>query len=412
MALSQQQIEQIRKKYGYKAANLPSSSAPLQQAAKKSFLKKASDVSGKVLKTGADIFVNPIARALTRPFVETTKGIQSLLPGGKTGKETVKTPFGDITPRDILPSSQGKTALRQSAGETLDIALTGLPVQKVAGKLLSPLAKRAEKIYQAVLKPSDKLLRTSPNLIKTGIEKGITVSRSGLSKTKGMIESIGDDIGRVIETGIADGKTVSKKALAPYLYEMKSYFSNVIGGDKLIKQTNVLSKEYLSKLPDSIPIKKAQEIKQATQNFVKKYYSREAPVGFEVQKQLARGLKEEIAKQVPEISALNKADSELFGLQSALESALKRLGNREIINLSDIASFGAGTMSGGVGTGAAANVVWRILKSPAFSTSRAIFYNRLAKNAQAAIAAGKYPLASAITKVISLFEDDEDQLLK
>jgi hypothetical protein len=147
----------------------------------KSFFNNIVKASNSFLQTGADILVNPVARTLLRPAVELTKVVQSLIPGGKTGNETVKTPFGDITPRK-LGSSQG---LAQSGFDTLDTALSFLPVEKLftgGVKLLS--------------KGGTKLLKTGGEIL-TGVEKSkigqwIDLAKNNpekVSSLKSMIES-------------------------------------------------------------------------------------------------------------------------------------------------------------------------------------------------------------------------------
>lgn len=356
--------------------------------------------TGKGLSFAKELFIDPIGRALTRPFVEAKRGIEALVPGGKMGTELAKTPFGEITPRQFGT----KAGLGQSAWETADLVLAGTPVEKLASKLISPLGKRARNIYQTVLKPSEKLEKSG--VVKTGLEEGIIISKKGLGKVTGIMSDIGDDISKVIDSGVAKGKSINKQSLTPYLNEMKEYLSNVIGGKKMIGQVDNIAKEFLDELSDVIPIEKAQKIKRATQNFVSKYYNRQAPLPFETQKQLARGMKEEIAKAVPEISALNARDTKLFGLEEALTKALKRLGNRELFTLSDIASFGTGVVTGGgAKSGFGAAIIYKVLKNPAFGSARAILYNTLSKNAEKAAKIGKWTIYGAIGKVISDIED-------
>jgi hypothetical protein len=58
----------------------------------------------------------------------------------------------------------------------------------------------------------------------------------------------------------------------------------------------------------------------------------------ENKKAFARGAKEEIAKQYPEIQQLNQRDSALLDLNEALDKAINRIGNREVFGLRE---FGA-----------------------------------------------------------------------
>ena len=213
-------------------------------------------------------------------------------------------------------------------------------------------------------------------------------------------------IGRVIESGVASGKKIFKKDLLPYIDEMKSYLANVADEKNLVKEVDDIGKRIVANLADEIPIKEAQKIKQATQNFIKKYYNREAPLKFEVQKQVTRGIKDEIAKQVPEITALNARDKALFGLEEALQKAVTRIGGRNALSLGDMVALGAGGATAG-GKGAAALLFFKkILFSPGSQSARAIFYNTLGKNGAKAFSQGRIPVALGIARLLNFFDKD------
>lgn len=369
--------------------------------------KKTGDFLQKnFLKPVTENFVSPLAREFERPMVSVVRGVQGLVPGGKTGNEPMETPFGQVKPySELSPSEAAKGVLE------LGSVAPGKKVAEFGEKLASPLAARAEKLYMSYLKPSKSLLAKNPDVIKTALKEGVTVSPKGLNKVSGIIENIGSEIGDVIDQGVAAGKTVAKKDLLPYLDDMKEYFSNVIGGDKMVLEVEKLGKKALDGMPDLIPIDQAQKIKQTTQNFVKKYYAKETPVPFEVKKQLARGLKDKIAEAVPEISALNARDRKLIGLEEALTDAVTRLGKRDLINLGDITSFfGSAMLKPGspAAAGVAGNAIYKILKSPTFGSTRAILYKKMADNAGKLLAAGKYPALKAVSSLMEALDNDSE----
>lgn len=107
----------------------------IQTEQKKSLLQKASDMGEKYfLKPLTETFVAPLARELERPFVSLTKGVQGLIPGGKTGKESVATPFGDVKPYSELSSGEATMG-------AVEAGLTVLPVEKAVSPIIKPVTK-------------------------------------------------------------------------------------------------------------------------------------------------------------------------------------------------------------------------------------------------------------------------------
>lgn len=88
---------------------------------------------GKGLKVAADMFVNPFARELERPAVSVVRAAQSAIPGGKTGKESANTPFGEVKPySELTPGEAAMGALE---------VVSNLPGGKVATGALEGTAK-------------------------------------------------------------------------------------------------------------------------------------------------------------------------------------------------------------------------------------------------------------------------------
>jgi hypothetical protein len=110
----------------------------------------------------------------------------------------------------------------------------------------------------------------------------------------------------------------------------------------------------------------------------------------EAQKALARGLKEEIATQFPEISNLNAQESKLLNLQPVLERAVNRISNHQLIGIgTPLVGTAVKSATGSGGIGAAAAAMKAVLDNPMVKSRLAI---SLSKGA-------RIPYASALAKV-------------
>jgi len=382
-----------------------------QKENKPGLLERVDEGLGKVFKPVSNFLFGSASKTIANTVGQGIEAAQ-----GKKGvfTEGFNQQFGDI---DKALQGQGGSNLKGTAkniaGLALDSTIAGVgekTMAKVAGKISAPLIARAEKLYQSALKPTASVLKKSPDVVKTGIKEGIKVSDSGLSKVRGIMDDIGEDIGRVIDNGIAQGRAVQKKSLLPYLDQLKEYLGNSLGGKQLVKEVDDISKKILNDLPDNIPIETAQKIKQTTQGLVNKYYGAMAPVEQETKKQLARGLKDEIAKAVPEIAELNARDAKLFQLEESLQRAVSRMGNREVINAFDImTSLGGAMVNPASPVKAAGGVLFlkKFLQSPAVKSQSAIWLNKLAENGEKLLKAGRYPAAITASKILQLFNDED-----
>ena len=121
----------------------------------------------------------------------------------------------------------------------------------------------------------------------------------------------------------------------------------------------------------------------------------------ESQKALARGIKEELEVQFPEIKGLNKQESQLYDLQPALERAVRRIDNHDIISLGSKVTAGAGAALGGAPGAVAGSILEKTLGMPLVKSQLAIAINAASKGkiplnvAQARVAAYAAQLASA-----------------
>ena len=134
--------------------------------------------------------------------------------------------------------------------------------------------------------------------------------------------------------------------------------------------------------PRNLSAAEAQAMKQGTYRQLKgRAYGELKRAEVEAQKALARGLKEELAAQFPELNALNAKEGALIGLEDALEKAVARTSNRQIIGLdSPLAGAAVGAATGSGTAGAVAAVMRETLRHPAVSTRLAIALSKGTKS--------------------------------
>ena len=121
----------------------------------------------------------------------------------------------------------------------------------------------------------------------------------------------------------------------------------------------------------------AQNMKQGTYRVLAGKFGEQGSASVEAQKSLARGLKEEIATQFPEISKLNATDSQLLNFQPILERAVNRISNHQLIGIgTPIAGAATKAVTGSGGAGAVATVLKAVLDNPMVKSRLAIMVSK------------------------------------
>lgn len=229
-----------------------------------------------------------------------------------------------------------------------------------AAKLVSPaFVSAAKTLMQSALKPTLKSLRIgeAATAIDTMLAEGINVSMNGVFKLKSKISDLNRQIVEAIQSSPA---TVNKmevaKTLLPTLEKfqkqvnptsdinsLKSAWGEFVNHPllpKIIPEQVIPGRTVASPVLDAsgnpftrtipekvipssgtneIPVQLAQELKQGTYKQLSGKYGELGSADTEAQKALARGLKEGIAKAVPEIVGLNAAESKLIATLNVAE---------------------------------------------------------------------------------------------
>lgn len=387
------------------AANAPKAAAISSAAEEPGFLDKEIPLSSyknatlqglQTVGRGVRSAVQGVGQMIAHP-IESAKGIAAL-PGQAL---QVPAAISDINASADPLGTYAKVA-QETAGQGAGQAALALGTEglirgggALARKVLGPAATSvAERLYQSTLKPS--LAKNAPNpaqLVRTGLENEIPVSQAGVEKLSNLITDLNDKIADTISSDPT--KTVSRNAVASRLGDTVKKFSTQVNPKADLQAINESGQEFMSTQPAQIPAEQAQALKVGTYRQLKgKAYGELKSATVESQKALARGLKEELVNQFPELKALNAQDSKLINLDGALEHAVRRIDNHQLIGLgAPVAAAGMGVATGSGVIGVISGVMKTVLDNPIVKSKLAISLNK------AATASGRMPMATAMSRV-------------
>lgn len=403
--------EQLEKKYGkasttpsmtvrqqleakYKTANEPITVPPRNKLMDN--LSRAGNLAadvGNIYAKAGDALISPTINAFQTGLSLPIRAAQEIIPGGKTGHEVYQTPFGENKAFSDLSTGQ-------KIMNVVDILTAGAPVEQGVKK---PLTVAAEKLYQSALKAKDvvkngKVITQATDIAKIGLDEKVWLTKGGVEKVASKIDDFENALGTAIEQAKQKGVTISTKGLQSYLDEAKNFFANqfnVADAKKALEEIDNIGKNFVKQYGDNIPIEKAQQIKVATGQALKRYYDRMSSASIEGTKQGVRYLKDEIVKKAPQIGDINQRLSNLYQFDNALAKASTRINNLNLLGLpSKVGGAVAGT------TGAVTGKLLELLDSAAIKSGTAISLDSLAKGGNAVLKGVKIPIASLLTKIV------------
>lgn len=235
-----------------------------------------------------------------------------------------------------------------------------------AGKL----APSAERLYQSALKPSEALTpEERAAIIQTGLKEGVQLDANVVDNVQNRISNINDEIMQGLKQHSAAGATADPNVVAGYTGRSANLARTQVNPEQDIAAVENARQEFLRSqgakpgqpagppqptglldpqgkpimnagtpaVPPTpaqpIPLEQAQALKQGTYRKLKSSYGEQSSASREAQKDLARGLKDQIVQAFPEIGALNEKESALLKLEASLERFVGREGNKELIGL-------------------------------------------------------------------------------
>lgn len=286
----------------------------------------------------------------------------------------------------------------------------------------APLAQDvASGLYQSALKPS--LAKNAPNpkaIVQTGLENKIPISEGGIVKLGTLIDDLNTKISDVVNS--RPGAKIDPNKVATRADQIKGPFRNQVNAGEDLATIESSKQQFLSEqgakpgqpakppqptgvldangnpiMNAGTPAKpatpappmdaaKAQAMKVGTyQSLGKKAYGELKGASVEAQKSLARGIKEELVNTFPELKGLNAQESKLFDLGPALEHAVNRIGNHQVVGIGTPAvAAGTEAITKSAGLAGTAATLKAVLDNPWVKSKLAIALSRAGKISPAA----------------------------
>jgi hypothetical protein len=190
---------------------------------------------------------------------------------------------------------------------------------------------------QSALKPTakDLLSGSADKAVQTMLDEGVNVSSGGAAKLQSTIDALNKQVsGKIAASPAQISRARPAQQIAETLKKFKTQASS--GADE--RAILDVWKDYTRHFPGDMPIQKAQAVKQGTYKALAGKYGEVGSASTEAQKALARGLRQSIEKEIPEVAKLNAKESALINALTQVERRTGIAGNRDIGGLAWIAN--------------------------------------------------------------------------
>jgi tetratricopeptide (TPR) repeat protein len=290
-------------------------------------------------------------------------------------------------------------------------------------KGLQAVTKAAPKIYESVAKipPRSVPVATREKAVQTALEYKIPPTKRGIEKLQSMIESTNDKISQIIDEaqewskrGIELNKKVGRMeyeegqifvpAVLRKLNDVKQWARKSFADPKpVLDEINATKREIASSRGKWITPAEAQELKKGIYRRLgdpayKFGVDPKLVVPKKIDKSFAKGLKEQLVRQFPELQKLNATDSSLINLEKVLEGSVNRIRNWDIAGLSEYAGAIGGAELAGAGGAGIGLIMSKLLRSPAVMSRLSFALNKASRLIPAAKGAAKIGAYETIKK--------------
>ena len=319
------------------------------------------------------------------PFVGSAmQKMDEAAPPSTPGQSYMSRVAGAATPGNIGTAVGTAAQVAPMALGGLDAAAPGRPIIPTPSP--ANLAARAallgrspQAAYESALKPSTTLSAADrANIVQTGLDNGIPVSKAGVEKIGDLVNDLNQKISDTIASD--PNRPINPSKAVQNLNTTRAKFSNQVNPQADMNAINASGDEFLNQFRSqpggavrNMTADEAQQMKQGTYRVLAGKYGEQGSASVEAQKALARGLKEEIATQFPEINNLNAAESRLLNLQPVLERAVNRISNHQMVGIGTPITGAAVKAVSGSGTlGAVSAVLKAVVDNPSVKSHLAI----------------------------------------
>ncbi len=249
----------------------------------------------------------------------------------------------------------GVTAVQ--GGDKSDIKLAaglGAGLSVVAKGIESALKKVPQTAWSSILKRTPTEAAKNPALPNQAVETGLTgLTRQGIAnKAQEAIQSIEVTLDDLLSKS---GAKINQAKVVGYLGDLRQSYAAIPGEQSSVKVIdNIIADLYSGfKTGKSMSALEANQLKRAIYSVIAKSYGKgafEIPAKVEAQKAIARGLKTEIEKVIPEAKTLNQRQAVYIQIKKALDKTIARTEGKGIagtgVGLYDLLTLGVGTGAG------------------------------------------------------------------
>jgi hypothetical protein len=275
--------------------------------------------------------------------------------------------------------------------------LTAAPAAAQGGlKLIQGLARR---LYGGLLKPKQGLKDSfgdAKQIAGTLLDERAAISKGGLEKVQGRLADSRNTAMQMVKDAEAAGTqgVVAKDVISEFAPVVKELRKRVdIGQANQLGEVGTRGKRILattSRTGGDIPLTRAQALKETAQDAASGAYrakerglTKQLGADDMLDEAVAKGLRKGIERKVPGIGPQNARTQQLIGGRNALEDALEREANNNMLgggrDWAALLAGGAGTASGGPAMGAAGAALMRLMATPSSGSRIAIGMNEASK---------------------------------
>lgn len=275
--------------------------------------------------------------------------------------------------------------LGRGVGLVTGAGLAG-PAARVPARVLRPVAQRsARALYQSALKPTKSVLKdvrvprgagpdaARQTLVETGLRERIPISSAGAKKVESLIDSLNEKVQAKLDEATSAGKTIDPSAVEREIAAVAKDFTDQVNAQPDLAAIETVKQNFRTNpnieqpiypveseaaalqrhlqaggspksfsppkpemAPGPVPVATAQRMKTNTYKGLRGKYGVERGATIEAEKAGARGLKEQIEVQAPEVAADNARVGSVIPLEEAIADAMRRRGNYGIFGLTPV----------------------------------------------------------------------------
>jgi len=251
---------------------------------------------------------------------------------------------------------------------------------KLTGKAFPSLTPTG--LFESATKMSTKIpQKERVRLANVALESGIMPTMKGLNKIDDKIAKIDNTIADMIDKADTTGK---KMPLGKLFKEFKKLKEERLLSTKAKEGVRAINKIRKSMLEANAKIGRGKLTPKEVQTLKKTVYKdlqgayeniKNSTASIKAQKAVARSAKEYLEELLPEIKQLNKTDSDLIKLRSALEAPASRIRNHQLMGIGSGIKIGTGA---GVGAAAGSPELTALLTG--LATAQSIFDHPMVKS--------------------------------